>query len=68
MAFYPDPVNADEVRREIAHARSRLMRAARDVRHEVAWRSSLTEWVRRRPAALLLGAFAVGWLLARRRR
>ena len=55
-----------EIRAEIERTREQIASATQALRHEVAVRIDWREWVRRRPAFFLVGAFAVGFLVARR--
>ena len=56
----------EEIRAEIERTLEQIASAAQALRHEVAVRIDWREWVRRRPAFCLMGAFAVGFLVARR--
>ncbi|HKD38847.1 MAG TPA: hypothetical protein VKB87_01035 [Myxococcaceae bacterium] len=58
--------DAAEVRAEIQRAREQIASSAEALRHEVAVRTDWREWVRRKPALFLMGAFAAGFLIARR--
>ena len=55
-----------EVRAEIERAREQIASSAEALRHEVAMRTDWREWVRRKPALFLMGAFAVGFFIAKR--
>jgi hypothetical protein len=55
-----------EVRAGIERAREQIATTAEALRHEVAVRTDWREWVRRKPALCLMGAFAVGYAIARR--
>jgi len=56
----------DEVRAEIERTREQIASSAEALRHEVVVRTDWREWVRRKPGPCLVGAFAVGFLIARR--
>jgi hypothetical protein len=58
--------DAAQVRAEIERARDQIASSAEALRHEVAVRTDWREWVRRKPALCLMGAFAVGFLIAKR--
>ena len=60
------PRDPAEIRAEIERTREQIASATQALRHEVAVRIDWREWVRRRPAYCLVGAFAVGFLIARR--
>ena len=55
-----------EIRAEIERARQQIASSAEALRHEVSVRTDWREWVRRKPALCLVGAFATGFLIARR--
>lgn len=55
-----------EIRAEIERTREQLASSAEALRHAVAVRMDWREWVRRKPALCLLGAFTAGFLIARR--
>ncbi len=55
-----------EIRAEIERTREQIASSAEALRREVTVRTDWREWVRRRPALCLVGAFAVGLLIARR--
>jgi hypothetical protein len=55
-----------QVRAEIERAREQVASSAEALRREVAVRTDWREWVRRKPALCLMGAFAAGFLIARR--
>ncbi len=55
-----------EIRAEIERTREQISSSAEALRREVTVRTDWREWVRRRPALCLVGAFAVGLLIARR--
>ena len=65
---YERKINRDpaEVRAGIERAREQIASSAEALRHEVAVRTDWREWVRRRPGLCLGGAFAIGFLIARR--
>ncbi len=56
----------DEVRAEIERTREQIASSAEALRHEVVVRTDWREWVRRKPGPCLVGAFAVGFFIARR--
>lgn len=56
---------AAKLREEIERAREQIAVSAQALREEVAMRADWREWVRRKPAQMLLGAFAVGFLIGR---
>ncbi len=58
---------ADEVRAELERAREQIVHSAAALRHEVAMTTDWREWVRRRPALFLAGAFAIGFYVGYRR-
>jgi len=55
-----------EIRAEIERTREQIASSAEALRREVAVRIDWREWVKRRPALCFLGAFTVGFLIARR--
>lgn len=55
-----------EIRAEIERTREQIALSAEALRREVAVRTDWREWVSRKPALYLAGAFAVGFLMARR--
>jgi hypothetical protein len=52
---------------DVERARERVTASVMALRNEVARRTDWREWVRRRPGAVLAGAFVLGFLLGRRR-
>jgi hypothetical protein len=58
----------EEVRAEIERTRSQLALTAQALRSEVEIRLDWREWVRRKPWAMVAGAFMVGFVLGNRRR
>ncbi|MFL5318593.1 MAG: hypothetical protein ACJ790_02985 [Myxococcaceae bacterium] len=58
--------SAEDVRAEIARARAELQTAATQLRQEVAEKTDWRMWVRKNPAAVLTGAFVVGFWLGYR--
>jgi hypothetical protein len=59
---------AAKARAEIERAREQITASAHALRQEVAMRTDWREWVRRKPALLLFGAFAIGFVMGRRQR
>lgn len=56
----------EEIRAQIERTREQIASSAEALRHAVAMRIDWREWVRRKPALCLMGAFATGFLIARR--
>jgi hypothetical protein len=68
MSGRTNRVPAEVVRARIEQAREQIASSARTLRNEVAVRTDWREWFRRSPGLWLGGAFAVGFLIARRSR
>jgi hypothetical protein len=58
--------SAEDVRAEIARARAELQTAATELRQQVAEKTDWRGWVRSNPAAVLTGAFVIGFWLGYR--
>ncbi len=56
----------EKIRAEIERTREQIASSAEALRREVAVRIDWRGWVSRRPALCLVGAFAVGFVIARR--
>ena len=57
-----------EVREEIDRARDQIASSAVALRQEISAKTDWREWIRGRPTAFILGAFAVGLMFGIRRR
>jgi ElaB/YqjD/DUF883 family membrane-anchored ribosome-binding protein len=56
---------AAKLREQIERTREQIAVSAHALREEVAMRADWREWVRRKPALMLMGAFAVGFFIGR---
>ena len=56
-----------EARLEIARARAQIASSAAELKAEVAGLPEWREWVRKKPWLFIGGAFALGFLIGRRR-
>lgn len=63
----PEDVALRETEAEIARTRERLAASLGALREEITTLTDWREWIRRRPAPFLLGAFALGFLAGLRR-
>lgn len=61
-----DSLASDEVRSEIDRAREQVASSVRALRQQVAMSTDWRAWVRQKPGLCLAGAFAVGFLMAKR--
>jgi hypothetical protein len=60
--------SAERIRADLERTRAELARSVQALRQEVARTVDWREWIRRHPAAFLIGAFTVGFALGIRRR
>jgi hypothetical protein len=60
--------SAERIREDLERTRAELAQLVQALRMEVVRTVDWREWVRRRPAAFLIGAFAVGFMVGARRR
>jgi hypothetical protein len=56
-----------ELRAEIERAREQIAETAAALKREMAARADWREWIRRKPALCIAGAFALGFVLSYRR-
>jgi hypothetical protein len=60
--------SAERIREDLERTRAELAQLVQALRMEVVRSIDWREWVRRRPAPFLIGAFAVGFMVGARRR
>ena len=60
--------SAERIRADLERTRAELARSVQALRAEVARTVDWREWIRRHPAAFLIGAFTLGFALGMRRR